>query len=165
MGTGTMMRGAFRASRVARLDWAALSGKVTSDAGKAELNALRAVYSDLLKQVDSAPATTPTIDWAKWKATIKTPGVVDEFQAAYSKLNVPEMEDTFTAGVEDKFASAISNANELAAASEARIKELEAQLAELNNRRDWSEVTVEEELANNPELAAEIEKEIEDNKW
>merc|ERR1711907_893424 len=152
-----MIRGALRSTRVARLDWAALSSKVTSDSGKAELNALRAAYSDIVKTVDSAPASAPAIDWAKWKATIKTPGIVDSFQAAYGKLNVPEMEDTYTAAVESKFADAISKAEELASASENRIKELEAQLASLNNRKDWSEVTVEEELANNPAIAAEIE--------
>merc|ERR1711918_253809 len=77
MGVAAMIRGALRSTRVLRLDWAALSSKVTSDSGKAELNALRAAYSDIVKQVDSAPATPPTIDWAKWKATIKTPGIVD----------------------------------------------------------------------------------------
>ena len=41
------MRQAFRSTRVARLDWAALSSKVTSDAGKAELGALRATYSGM----------------------------------------------------------------------------------------------------------------------
>jgi len=158
-------RGVFRATRVARLDWAALSGKVTSDAGKAELNALRAVYADIAKAVDQAPATAPQIDWAKWSATIKTPGVVDEFKAAYEKLSVPEMEDTFSAEMDSKFATAIAAAGAHAEASTARMAELEAQLAELAERREWSEVTVEEELANNPEIAAEIEEEIATNKW
>merc|ERR1712167_525589 len=129
-----LSRGVFRGTRVVRLDWAALSQKVTSDAGKAELNALRATYSEITK-------------------------------AAYSKLSVSAMEDTFTAGVEEKFGEAIKSAEVAAAASEARIKELEAELADLNNRRDWSEVTVEEELANNPAIAAEIEDEIANNKW
>jgi hypothetical protein len=139
--------------------------KVTSDAGKAELAMLRATYADIQKSVDKAPSSTPTVDFAKWKTQIKTPGVVDDFQAAYNKLSVPAMEDTFSADVDATFATAISKATELGDASEARIKELEAQLEELNNRRDCSEVTVEEELANNPEIAAEIEKEIEENKW
>merc|ERR1712216_1049298 len=159
-----LSRGVFRCTAVARLDWAALSQKVTSDAGKAELNALRATYSEI-KAVDSAPAAPPAIDWAKWESTIKTPGIVVDFKAAYSKLSVPAMEDTFTAGVEEKFGEAIKSAEVAAAASEARIKELEAELADLNNRRDWSEVTVEEELANNPAIAAEIEDEIANNKW
>merc|ERR1712188_231894 len=107
-GLKMLSRGVFRASRVARLDWA---------------------------------------------APIKTPGIVDEFKAAYSKLSVPAMEDTFTAEVESKFAAAVKTAEVAAAASEARIKELEADLAELDNRRNWSEVTVEEELAANPAIA------------
>merc|ERR1711998_73587 len=139
-----LSRGAFRMSRVARL---------------------RAAYADIQKSIDKAPSSTPTVDFAKWKAQIKTPGVVEDFEAAYGKLSVPAMEDTFSAEVDATFATAISKATELGNASEARIKELEAQLEELNNRRDWSEVTVEEELANNPEIAAEIEKEIEENKW
>merc|ERR1711904_758445 len=160
-----LSRGVFRSTRVVRLDWSALSQKVTSDAGKAELNALRATYSEITKAVDSAPAAPPAIDWAKWESTIKTPGIVADFKAAYSKLSVPAMEDTFTAGVEEKFGEAIKSAEVAASASEARIKELEAELAGLNNRRDWSEVTVEEELANNPAIAAEIEDEIANNKW
>merc|ERR1712046_251895 len=161
MGVAAMIRGALRSTRVARLDWAALSSKVTSDAGKAELASLRAAYSDIVKAVDSAPA----IDWAKWKATIKTPGVVDGFEAAYGKLSTPAMADTYSAEVDSKFAAAIEKAEGFAASSEARIKELEAELNALNNRKNWSEVTVEEELANNPEIAAEIEHEIANNKW
>merc|ERR1711998_631038 len=103
-------RGVFRATRAARMDWVALSSKVTSDAGKNELASLRAAYADVVKAVDSAPTTTPTVDWAKWQATIKTPGIVDEFKAAYEKLSVPALEDTFTVEVESKFAEAIKNA-------------------------------------------------------
>merc|ERR1711998_768114 len=149
----------------ARLDWAALSSKVTSDAGKAELASLRAAYSDIVKAVDSAPESAPKIDWAKWKATIKTPGVVDGFEQAFSKLQVPEMQDTFSAEVDTKFAAAIEKAEGFAASSEARIKELEGELNTLNNRKNWSEVTVDEELEASPEIAAEIEAEIAANKW
>merc|ERR1712167_15468 len=102
------------ATRATRLDWAALSGKVTSDKGKAELNALRSQYSEILKAVDAAPEKTPTIDWAHWKATIKTPGVVDGFQQALTKVNVAPMEDTFSANIESTFATAISEASVLA---------------------------------------------------
>merc|ERR1712139_574616 len=143
MGSSKMMRGALRSSRVVRLDWVALGNKVTSDAGKLELANLRAAYSEIVKTTSSAPATTPQVDWAKWKATIKTPGVVDDFQAAFGKLSVPAMEDTFTAKVEADFAAALSTAEGLASTSESRIKELAA----------------------NPEIAAEIEAEIEANKW
>jgi len=150
---------------VARLDWAALSSKVTSDAGKMELGALRATYSEIQKSVASAPSSTPSVDWAKWKSTIKTPGVVEGFEKAFAGVNVPQMEDSFSAEMDAKFATAISNAEGLAASSTARIAELEAQLDELDNAKNWSEVTVEEELAANPEIAAEIEAEIEQNKW
>merc|ERR1712100_213997 len=109
------------------------------------------------KSVAKAPTETPTIDWAKWKATIKTPGVVDGFEKGFAGVNVPQMDATF--------ATAISAAEGLAASSTSRIAELEAQLAELDNAKDWSEVTVEEDLAANPEIAAEIESEIEQNKW
>merc|ERR1712196_526615 len=122
-------------------------------------------YAELTKAADAAPEKPHSIDWAKWEKQIKTPGVVAEFKEAYSKLSIPAMEDTFTAGLESKFAAALESAEAAASASEARIKELEGELAKLNNRRDWSEVTIEEELAANPEIAAEIEAEIKDNKW
>lgn len=64
-------------------------------------------FPEIVKTTSSAPATTPQVDWAKWKATIKTPGVVDDFQAAFGKLSVPAMEDTFTAKVEADFAAAV----------------------------------------------------------
>merc|ERR1711998_769783 len=130
------------ATRATRLDWAALSSKVTSDAGRSEFNLLRSQYGEILKAVDSAPKTTPTINWAHWKAAIKTPGVVEGFEQALSKIDVAPMEDTFSAEVDAKFGAAIEKAHVLADASETRIKELEAQLAELNNAKDWSEVTV-----------------------
>merc|ERR1712070_1331360 len=157
-----MRRGFIRATAVARLDWTALQSKVTSDAGKAELAALRGVYSELAKASNDAPSSTPVIDWAKWSKAIKTPGVVDEFKSAYGKLSVPAMADTFSADVGAKFAAAIEGA---ASASEVRIKELEEQLAALDNRPNWSDVTIEEELAKSPEIAAEIEEEISQQKW
>merc|ERR1712086_498707 len=146
MGSTNMaMRAAFRSTRVVRLDWVALNTKVTSDAGKLELANLRTTYSEIVKATASAPSSTPEVDWAKWSSTIKTPGVVDGFKAAYGKLAVPQMEDTFSAKVDAAFAAAISNAETLASASESRIKELEEQLAALDNAKDWSEVTVEED--------------------
>merc|ERR1712196_429994 len=101
-------------------------------------------YAELTKAADAAPEKPHSIDWAKWEKQIKTPGVVAEFKEAYSKLSIPAMEDTFTAGLESKFAAALESAEAAASASEARI---------------------EEELAANPEIAAEIEAEIKDNKW
>merc|ERR1711908_154073 len=83
----------------------------------------------------------------------------------YSKLSVPAMADTFSADVDAKFAAAIEGAEGAVSASEVRIKELEEQLAALDNRPNWSDVTIEEELAKSPEIAAEIEEEISQQKW
>ena len=64
--------------------------------------------ADIIKACDSAPATTPTIDWDKWEATIKTPGVVAGFKESFGKLDIAPMEDTFTAKIDAKFAESVS---------------------------------------------------------
>lgn len=49
--------------------------------------------------------------------------------------------------------------------SSKRIGELNAQLSSLRGGKPFSEITIDEELAANPELAASIKKDIEEHKW
>ena len=62
---------------------------------------------EIQKSVAAAPTSTPVVDWGKWNATIKTPGVVDGFEKAFAGINVPQMEDTFSSEMDAKFASAV----------------------------------------------------------
>merc|ERR1711998_517825 len=147
------------------LDWGKLATKVTTDSGKAELAALRSEVAEVNKSLEAGSAGGE-VDWAFWKSKIATPGAVDQFKAAYDGLEVPTLEDTFTAELTSKFDAAIKAAEEHAEASEVRIKELEEQLEALaQSKLEVVNRTVDEELAANPALAQEIEAEIAENNW
>merc|ERR1711934_235348 len=148
------------------IDWGAIAAKVTTDSGKAELGMLRAEITEINKALDSVPDGVASVDFGYWKQKIQTPGAVEQFESAFNALQTPTLQDTFTSELSSRFESAIAAAEVQAAASEARIEELKAELeslavakAELYNK------TVDESLAENPELEAEIEAEIADNYW
>ena len=63
--------------------------------------------AEIQKAVSSAPASVTAVNWAKWKGEIKTPGVVDGFEKAFAGINVAPLEDTFSAEMDAKFASAV----------------------------------------------------------
>ena len=127
---------------------------------------MRGEIAEINKSLDAVPDGPASVDWAHWKSRIQTPGAVDQFEAAFNSLQVPTLQDTSTAELTSKFNTAIAAAEGTAAASEVRIKELEAELEALTAAKaDLYNKTVGAELAENPELAAEIDAEIADNYW
>merc|ERR1711934_893897 len=172
VGPDRIMLSAFRTTAALRrcspvaLDWAKMASQVTTDSGRAELAALRGEISEINKSLDSVPDGVASVDWAHWKSRIQTPGAVDQFEAAFNSLQVPTLQDTFTAELTSKFNAAIAAAEDQAVNAQAQIARLEQELVDLQAAKDdLYNKTVEDELAANPELEAEIEGEIADNYW
>eukprot|EP00658_Telonema_sp_P-2_P076044 TRINITY_DN65_c0_g1_i1.p2 TRINITY_DN65_c0_g1~~TRINITY_DN65_c0_g1_i1.p2 ORF type:complete len:169 (+),score=55.43 TRINITY_DN65_c0_g1_i1:128-634(+) len=148
------------------LDWAAITSKVSTDSGRAELARLRSEIADINKALDSVPAGEASVDFDAWRARIQTPGAVDAFEKAFAGLQVPVLEDTFSAALGTKFDAAIADAETHARNSENRITELEAEIEAVQAQKlNIGDVSVEDTLAANPDIAAEIEAELAENNW
>eukprot|EP00656_Telonema_subtile_P020240 TRINITY_DN2138_c0_g1_i1.p1 TRINITY_DN2138_c0_g1~~TRINITY_DN2138_c0_g1_i1.p1 ORF type:complete len:207 (-),score=63.64 TRINITY_DN2138_c0_g1_i1:192-812(-) len=155
-----------RCAQTVALDWSAISTKINTDSGRAELASLRMEIMEVNKALDKIPSGDASVDFAYWKTKIQTPGAVDQFEKAFNGLQVPVLEDTFTAALTSKFDAVIATAQEHAETSEARIKALEAEVEDVQAQKGaLRNVSVEAHLAAVPELAAEIEAEIENNEW
>lgn len=79
-------------------------------------------------------------------------------------MKLPTYEGTDAADAAAKFADLVKQAEVMAASSAARAKEIEAELASIEKEKARiSTTTIDEELAADPKLAAEVDKEIEAN--
>merc|ERR1712166_616928 len=155
-----------RCAATAVLDWGAIASKISTDSGKTELAALRMEMAEVNKALDSVPSGEASVDFAHWRSRIQTPGAVDQFEAAFSGLQVPTLEDTFTGPLTSAFDAAVVSAQVLADSSSVRITELEAEVEAVKvAKAGLHETTVADQLAANPAIAAEIEAELADNEW
>lgn len=91
---------------------AALSAKITGDAARAELSRTRELMEEL-RQLNSGKTEVPAIDWDHYKSVIKTPGVVEEFQAAFAASSIAPMENTFSSEVASSKSEMTAAAGEL----------------------------------------------------
>ena len=78
------------ASTTRAMDWVALSQKVSSDQAKSEINRLRDLHADFAAMAAKIPSDPAPIDWAAYRAQIKTPGLVDTMEKEYNALNLPK---------------------------------------------------------------------------
>jgi len=115
---------------------------------------------------DSVSEEAAAIDWASWEKTIKTPGLVAAFKDAHAKMTFPELQDTMTAGVKSSFASIREEAEKLAAESTATIVELNKEISQIEaTKARLSDLTIDEAMELNPEIKAEVEKELKESDY
>ena len=142
-----------------------LSQKVTTDVTKAEVNRLRDLHGDLTAYARSISDKPADIDFSHYRSTIKSAGVVDAIEKDYNSLNLPQFEAPVDAEAEANFAQLIKDAETAMQASGDRLVELDAMIAEAQNNRTDADTTIQEILERHPEIAAEIQQEIKDDKW
>jgi len=182
---GVAARRSFATTRVARMTpeedafFTELAGDLHGHDTKGALEALRRQ----IRGIDALQAQINTplkkIDWAHYRSVIGRPGVVDDAQSGLeAALAEIEKSDflSFKEGDVDvpallkesdaKFAAIIKDAEAMKVSSIEAKKGLEAELAKCKaERAAIAEMTVAEELKNNPEIAKQIEDEIDNNKW
>ena len=83
------------------MDWVALSQKVSSDQAKSEINRLRDLHADFQSMAAKVSSEAAPIDWAAYRATIKTPGLVDTMEKEYNALNLPKFTNAVEAEATD----------------------------------------------------------------
>lgn len=147
-------------------EWDALSAKVPSDAGKRELAQLKKQIDDVRESFAKMNAQgAEPIDWAKYKAELPDPKIVDIFEKAVKSFKAPELKVDI-ASREKEFAAFAADADKLVASSKARIEELEKELAKIRDElKKVTTVTIEEALEADPALKEKIDGEIQEGKW
>merc|ERR1711998_115110 len=145
------------------MDWLGVSSKLSSEAAKKELFALRSAHSELFDKLSSVPDAPKDIDWEYWSTTIKTPGVVDGYKAAYSKIKFDALENPHIKEFDSSLGEMMKLAKAEEADADARIGELEAQLEALLTAVPTEDLTTADFLASNPAIKEEIDKELEEH--
>jgi len=115
---------------------------------------------DIKQKLGDLAQDPPPIDWGTWKKDLD-PELVKTFEQAFKTMPVPKYEDKEVAALDQQFAAIVQQAGELAAHSEARMKELEAELKSVQSEKDKiGKITVDELLASDPATAKAIDEDI-----
>jgi IS4 transposase len=148
-----------------------LAEDISSPATRSELDGLRRQ----LRSIDAMAAETKKplkeIDFADYRAKIRSPGLVDNVEAAFKKaekeMDAMKMDiSKMVADSDAKFAAIIKQAEEMKVSSAAAKVELQKELDACRaEKAAFVDLTIEDELKKHPEIAAEIEKEIDQNEW
>uniref|UniRef100_A0A7S0VKW4 ATP synthase subunit d, mitochondrial n=1 Tax=Hemiselmis tepida TaxID=464990 RepID=A0A7S0VKW4_9CRYP len=148
-----------------------LAEDISGPATRSELDGLRRQLRTIDNMANEAKKPLKEIDFADYRTKIRAPGLVDNVEKAYKKAEAEmatmKMEVTKMISDSDaKFAAIIKQAEEMKVTSAAAKVELQKELDACRAEKvAFSELTIEEELAKHPEIAAEIEKEINANEW
>eukprot|EP00514_Thraustochytrium_sp_LLF1b_P000278 CAMPEP_0184510676 /NCGR_PEP_ID=MMETSP0198_2-20121128/1941_1 /TAXON_ID=1112570 /ORGANISM="Thraustochytrium sp., Strain LLF1b" /LENGTH=168 /DNA_ID=CAMNT_0026900583 /DNA_START=589 /DNA_END=1095 /DNA_ORIENTATION=+ len=151
---------------VRSFDVSALTANISSQAARAEIQALKGLHDDILLKIGQSSSPIEPIDWAYYKENIKTvPEVVTEFEKEYKAFKLPHYVNENAQEVEAKLNELKNNAKAAVDASAARATELEQLLAELEANRTTVDTTVAETIARNPALKTEIDAELKEHEY
>jgi len=127
------------------VDFAAVAAKIPAQQKNA-FAALRGKVEGHMRVVNSLPAALPAIDFAAY-SKVTVPGMVDNFQAKYSALDIPYPSDQGTlAAIDAQGAEQKAAAAAFCAASKARIADLQAELVKWEAMKPVEEMNLEEAL-------------------
>ncbi|PSC76047.1 ATP synthase subunit mitochondrial [Micractinium conductrix] len=143
--------------------WEELGDLVTSDEGKRELASLRTTYADVAGKLKGMAKPQPAINWEQWGKDMD-PKLVLQFKSAYESMKLPKYDGKDVEEAQAKFTALMSEAEALVGASQSRIAEIKGELAAIQKEKERLDTTtIDEELAANPELAKEIDEELQKN--
>ncbi|EFN57368.1 hypothetical protein CHLNCDRAFT_56064 [Chlorella variabilis] len=143
--------------------WDELSDLVTSDDGKRELATLRSSYVDIAQKLTGMAKTQPAIKWADWSKEID-PKLVQQFKQAYETMKLPKYEGTELQEATAQFAALQKEAEALVTSSQIRIAEIQTEIANIQKEKERiATTTIDDELAADPELAKEVDEEVQKN--
>jgi hypothetical protein len=120
---------------------------------------------ELERAVGSETASSVSPDWAKYKKQLDA-SIVDKFEKAYSSMKVPAYEEKEIQNVAARFKAIVEQAEKISTDSKARVAVIEKELAQIQTekKRLWT-TTIDEELANSPELAKQIDQRVSENSF
>merc|ERR1712180_89129 len=146
------------------VDWISLGSRIPA-AAKGEFAAFRSRHESIKSSLQSLPEKPAPVNWDYYTANVANQALVARFQEAYAAVSVPVPVDTESEAIaaqeqeiEAEVLAAIEN-------SKAKVAELEGELATIKAMKPFEEMTIEEYLADKPELKKEIDDEIAAHNW
>jgi hypothetical protein len=147
------------------IEWSSISAKATSPAAKGEVARLSQLFSELESTSKNVAKEIAPIDFSQYSKSIKSAGVVAEFEKAYKALQLPNYIDQSAASADAKLAEVTKIAAEAVQKSSGRVAALEKILGDLYSKRTTKQTTIDEVLALYPEIKAEIAEETKNHEW
>lgn len=146
------------------IDWAKLSGSIPAEA-RGDFNQFRGRYEMFLARVNAYPETPQPIEWEHFKQGISKPGFVDSFQKQYEALEVPYPADTTSKELAERQKEVNLEAQNVIAQSKLRAEELQKELDSIRAQKPLEDMTIDEYLADKPELREKAEKDTYNHVW
>ena len=146
------------------VDWAGLTNKVKGDAARSEIGRMRQLMDQIKGENAGVSSEVPAIDFDAYRGKIKSPGIVDAFESAYSKLSLPTFAAS-TADADAAFSALSAEAQTAVDESEARMISLDKEIEDMIANKLGPDTTVEDVYAQYPQVGDEIEQEIADMDW
>ena len=146
------------------IDWTRIASSVPAEV-RAEFNQFRGTYEKTVAKVNAYPETPQPIEWEYYKNNVSRQGFVDEFQKKYESLKVPYPPDTSTDQLATLRAEIESKAEEAIRQSKLKAGELQQELEKIKAEKPFEEMTIDEYLADKPELREEAMRDSYNHKW
>lgn len=145
----------------ADMDWSKLEKLATSDETKRMVANLRGTFKDEMQKLEAIAPENVEIDWDFYKGKIDD-RLLDSLHKALTDLKIPSYDISGALKeVDELFAPIMAEAKELEAFSAKRVKEIEAEIAAVDEARNSLKTrTIHDEIEADPKLAAEIDEEI-----
>lgn len=146
------------------IDWTKLSASIPAET-RGEYNQFRARYEMFLARVNAYPETPQSIEWEHFKQGISKPGFVDSFQKQYEALKIPYPADTTSESLAQRRKEVDLEAQKVIAQSKLKAEELQKELDSIMAQKPLEDMTVDEYLADKPELREKAEKDTYNHVW
>ncbi|KAK5866207.1 hypothetical protein PBY51_020414 [Eleginops maclovinus] len=142
---------------VKAVDWLAFAERVPPNQ-KSMFNALKTRSDAIAAKLRSLPETPAAIDWNLYRSTVAKAGMVNDFEAKFKALQIPQPVDTQTAAINAQEIETDKDALSYIEASKARVAEYEKELDKFKNMIPVEQMTIEDLNNYFPETKLDKEK-------
>ncbi|CAG0887339.1 unnamed protein product [Cyprideis torosa] len=125
------------------IDWGAFAERVPKDQYNM-FTAFRSKSEQYVRKMQALPMDPPKIDWSNYTARVMNPAVVEGLKKQYESIKVPYPADNVTKLVDEQEKQEEPRIQEFIAQSQARSKEVQAELAKFEDMTPILEWTTEE---------------------
>ncbi|XP_076625684.1 ATP synthase subunit d, mitochondrial [Colletes latitarsis] len=139
------------------INWTPLVERIP-ESEKTTLAAFKAKSDQFLRRMTANPEAAPKLDWAYYKRTITTPGLVDKFQKEYESLTIPYPPDNYTAKIEAKEKETLVKVQEYLDYAAENISKSQQEIERIKGLLPFAEMTLEDFRDMYPESALNPDK-------
>ncbi|KAI6661951.1 ATP synthase, H+ transporting, mitochondrial F0 complex-like protein [Oopsacas minuta] len=141
-------------------DWSRILSRVPKEA-RGDYMSLRAKYESLQTQNTNYTERPTTIDWSFYQTNVSKSAIVADFKKQFDQLKIQFPKDTESDKIEQKKVEMEKEAVRLLEESKQRAEEYKAEVVRINNMKPIEDMTVDEYLADKPDLERQIDWEWE----